>query len=493
MTADEQAEREHDRAANDERVRWDVLDWINPTDRQRDFLRAMRSHDYVLYGGAAGGGKSYVLRRALIYMLVDWFEKGLSNVRVGLFCETYPALHDRHLSRLRFEFPSDIGVYKESTHEFTLASRFGSGVIAFRNLDDPSKYLSAEFACIAVDELTRNPRSVYDFLRMRMRWPGVDRPKFLAASNPGGEGHAWVKQLWIDRDFPPEIAPLADKFAYVPAKASDNPHLPPGYYEMLKTLPGQLARAYAEGDWTIFAGQVFSEFRLETHVVKPFAIPSWWHVWLSNDAGLADPGTWGLFAASPEGQVFVVREWTFLNKTWYSDQARQVKKDLLAMGYDQQAIDRMTKVTGLDSFQGRMERGRSIVDVYRDAGLDGWVKPNVDGHPNRKARTGLLHEYLKPYDAGDRQEARLQIFDTCRELVRTLPTLTADENHPEEVKECDADHWYDYASYAITWWHARRSTAPEQEKYKPGTAGAILNHAAKMGEKKVTPRQKVFG
>ena len=145
-------------------------DVIRPTPKQKEFLRAVKSNIYTLYGGAAGGGKSYILRWGLIWLLIDWFiQTGIKGIRVGLFCEDYPSLDDRQISKIKMEFPEWLGSYKESNHEFTLNDELGGGVICFRNLDKPSKYLSSEFAAIAIDELTLNSRDVFDFLRMRLR------------------------------------------------------------------------------------------------------------------------------------------------------------------------------------------------------------------------------------------------------------------------------------------------------------------------------------
>lgn len=174
---------------------------------------------------------------------------GLKGVRAGVFCEDYPSLNDRHLTKIRFEFPDWLGKYNEAKHEFTLAPKWGSGIIAFRNLDDPGKYLSVEFAVIAIDEINRNPKSVFDMLRSRHRWPGIRDVKFLAGCNPLGE--AWVKNMWVKRLFPPDEKEQYE-FVFVPALPTDNPHLPQEYYKSLESLPEVQRKAYLEGNWDAF-------------------------------------------------------------------------------------------------------------------------------------------------------------------------------------------------------------------------------------------------
>ncbi len=218
--------------------------------KQMEALEASKRFKYVLFGGSVGSGKSYWIRWSAIYWLMKYYAKyNIKGIRAGVFCEDYPSLNDRHLTKIKFEFPDWLGTFNESKHEFTLAPEYGSGIIAFRNLDDPSKYLSVEFAVIAIDEVNRNPKTTFDMLRSRHRWPGIKDTKFIAGCNPLGE--AWVKNMWVKRMFPPGEKEQYE-FVFVPALPTDNPNLPVEYYKSLESLPENQRKAYLEGNWDAF-------------------------------------------------------------------------------------------------------------------------------------------------------------------------------------------------------------------------------------------------
>ena len=218
--------------------------------KQLEALHASKRFKFTLFGGSVGSGKSRWLRWACIYWLMDyWARYQIKGVRAGLFCEDYPSLNDRHLTKIKYEFPDWLGTYNEAKKEFTLKPEYGAGIIAFRNLDDPSKYLSVEFAVIAIDEINRNPKATFDMLRSRHRWPGIKDVKFIAGCNPLGE--AWVKNIWVKRLFPPDEKEQYE-FVFVPALPTDNPHLPQEYYKSLESLPEVQRKAYLEGNWDAF-------------------------------------------------------------------------------------------------------------------------------------------------------------------------------------------------------------------------------------------------
>ncbi len=233
---------------NSETIKFSELSKFLP--KQKDAQEASKRFKFVLYGGSLGSGKSYWLRWMMVYWLMKMYAKyNIKGIRAGLFCEDYPSLEDRHLSKVKYEFPAWLGTYNQQRHEFTLAPEYGSGVIAFRNLDDPEKYLSVEFAIMGVDEINRNTVVTFRELRKRLRWAGIKDVRFLAACNPIGE--AWVKNWWVKRMFPPEENEQYE-FVFVPALPTDNPYLDASYYKSLESLPENQRKAFLEGNWDAF-------------------------------------------------------------------------------------------------------------------------------------------------------------------------------------------------------------------------------------------------
>ena len=273
---------------------------INPTPKQRECIEATDKYRFVLYGGAGGGGKSYLLRWWCLRQLLKRFaETGIQGLMVGLFSVDYPTLQDRQISKIEREFPEWLGETKRTEKEglcFFVKQEYGGGRIALRNLQDPNSYKSAEFCDIAIEELTENDRSVFeDLVLFRLRTPGIARPVFLAATNPTGKGLQWVKSLWIDRKFPKELQHIKHEFHFVQALLEHNPHIGPEYRESLKGLPEKKRRALLDGDWTIPEGQYFINFeeseRKVPHAIVMQIVQPWWNHWISQD--------WGFKHASP--------------------------------------------------------------------------------------------------------------------------------------------------------------------------------------------------
>jgi len=147
--------------------------------KQQKALKTLLKKDtkYLLYGGAMAGGKSFFLRwSAILYLVYLYQHYHKRGIEVGLFSEDYPTLKDRQISKLQREVPEWVGKLKDDPIHglcFRLTKELGYGLILLRNLDDPSKYMSSEFAGIFVDELTRNEEQTFSDLRNRLRYPGI--------------------------------------------------------------------------------------------------------------------------------------------------------------------------------------------------------------------------------------------------------------------------------------------------------------------------------
>lgn len=436
------------------KVNWyDLWDkWANFQPKQKEAEEAVDKYDYVFYGGSAGPGKSYFLRKYPIKFLVEYcfLTLGLKGVRAGLFCEDYPALHDRHLAKIKYEFPEWLGTYKAQQHEFVLSENFGAGVIAFRNLDDPSKYLSSEFALIEVDELTKNTKETFDFLRLRKRWPGIERTKFVGASNPGGIGHDWVKQLWIDNNHPSEETEK-EQFHFIKALPQDNKYLPQSYYNTLGALPEKLRKAYRDGNWDVFEGQYFSEWDKEQHIIEPFAIPLHWKRFRAYDHGRENPASCGWYTVDYDGRVFKYRE--LYKRGMDVDQlAQEINRLSVGETYEYSVADPsiFANIGYTDKYGGQ-----TIAETFAHYGIVFLPASNrrVDGW-------NLMHQYLRWEQF---TKPKLQYFSTCRDSIRTIPSLVHDEHKPEDVDTRGEDHSADTDRYMLMSLHERVSARPLNE------------------------------
>jgi hypothetical protein len=424
----------------------DIRELINPLPSQERFLNEMYRREYLLFGGAAGPGKSYILRWAAVEILLYWASQGHSGVRVGLFCEDYVALKDRQVSRMEREFPRWLGSVRNTVKEglgFYMNEEYGGGTISLRNLDDPAKYASSEFAAIFVDELTKNPRQTFEDLRFRKRWPGIAHSPFAAGSNPGSIGHSWVKQLFVDRDFSGDNSLIdPDSVAFIPARAGENPYLPSSYWELLNSLPEAMRRAMLDGDWTIFAGQVFyHEWREELHVIEPFSIPPDWPRWVAVDYGFASPFC-ALWLTKHADDLYAYRE--MYAAGWSAgEQAKRINAASQA--------ERISLYVGDPSMWAKREKtvGESLAGEYLQQGIT-LRKANNDRLAGLNAiREMLQWKELPGPPARVIKPPRLRFFSNCRNTIRTLPSLPYDTVRTEDVDTDAEDHPYDALRYGV--------------------------------------------
>lgn len=418
-----------------------VSDVIKPKPKQAQLFDATwqgtisGDPEYLLFGGAAGPGKSYALRwGALLFLLRCARDLNLTGVQVGLFSVDYPSLRDRHINEIK-KWPSYLGTYNESTHDFTLAAIYGGGVLSLRNLDDPAKYASAQFAAIFVEELTELDRAAFEELRARKRWPGVPYSPFVAVCNPRHKGLYWVRKLWIEHDFSGDTdAALRDsRFWFLQALPSDNDSLPESYHRTLNSLQPAIRKALQDGDWYVTIDQAFPEFSRALHVVPTGEIPAHWRRLASHDWGYNSPGhhLWG--AVDPEGGAVIYREWGYKGL----DPEEIAQSVLYAQGSERIMqtwadpsiwAERKSADLSADQVQTLADAGKlqlSKAEQYAKAGLQ--VQP---ANNQRIAGKQRIHTLLKLRPDG---VPYLRIMDCCPVLIRTLQNITIDPDRTEDV------------------------------------------------------------
>ncbi|MFA4834921.1 MAG: phage terminase large subunit [Dehalococcoidia bacterium] len=401
-----------------------------PNPKQDAFFSAKGRH--IAYGGARGGGKSWALRRLFIMLALAY-----SNLRLLLLRRTLQELRENHVLPMMAEL-NGFANYKDEEKAFVFpnGSRIKLGYCDTEK--DVLQYQGQEHDVIGLEEATHFTEYQMQFLTTCNRGTRADfSPVMYYTSNPGGVGHQWFKRLFIDRLY--QGREKSENYVFIQATVYDNTVLMennPEYVEHLENLPEDLRRAHLDGDWEVFAGQYFREWRRAIHMVTPFELPSYWKRFRSLDYGI-DCTACYWWACSPDGRHYIYRELYQggLNLT-------QAAERIVKMTPISEVISYTT--ASPDLWNRRQETGYSGQEIMRKAGLTGLVKAKHD----RVAGWRAMREFLAPYD--DEQGikvARLQFFDNCVNAIRTIPLLQHDENDPEDA--ADRPHEVTHANESI--------------------------------------------
>ena len=407
--------------------------------------------DETLFGGAAGGGKSYgQLVDALIYALKYPRSKQL------ILRRTYSEL-EKSLIRVSLAiFPRSIYAYNSSNHvgKFKNGSIIDFGYCA--NENDVYQYQSAEYDVIRFDELTHFTEFQYLYLISRIRGTNGYPKKIKSSTNPGGVGHMWVKERFVDVCEPDTV--YHDEFdktrIFIPSKIDDNRFLmqsDPEYKKRLLSLPENQVKALLYGDWNIFEGQYFSEFDYQIHTCKPFRLPDGYRRYRTIDYGL-DRLACLWIAVSPSYEVFVYRELCESN-LMISEAAEKIK----AMTPENENI--YATLAPPDLFSRSQESGKSKALLFEENGVR-FTKSSND----REAGWLCVKELMKSDANG---ESRMKIFRNCTELIKCLPMLQIDPSKPDDTK--NEPHEITHApdalrGFAIFYARPSNSTEPDKQR-----------------------------
>lgn len=438
----------------------------------------------ILYGGAAGGGKSHLMRTAAI----AWCT-AIPGIQVYIFRRLSDDLAKNHMEGPT-GFPAMLSEWIDGGHakinwsknfiEFWNGSKIHLCHCQYEK--DRFKYQGAEIHVLMIDELTHFTDTIYRYLRGRCRLGGLRVPpqyaglfpRIVNGSNPGGIGHNWVKATFIDNAAPMAIVlqPKEEggmRRQYVPAKLADNPTLTesdPDYVDRLEGLGNAaLVKAMRDGDWNIIAGGMFDDlWKEDKHVLLPFAIPTSWRIDRAFDWGSSKPFSVGWWAESdgtdaimadgtkrsfPRGTLFRIAEWY----GWNGKPNEGLKMS------DAGIADGIMKQQDDYGFADRVRAGPADSSIFDETNGDSPAKiqerhkvrwEKADKSPgSRKRGWQLMRGRLQASLAERMEEPGLFVFQTCRQFIRTIPVLPRDDRDPDDIDTDAEDHIADETRYRI--------------------------------------------
>jgi hypothetical protein len=424
---------------------------------QTEFLAA--SEREVLYGGAAGGGKSFGLLADPMRYFSNPNFNGLilrrTNDELRELIWKSQELYPRAFQGAK---------WAEKKSQWTFPSGAKLWLTYLERDQDVLRYQGQAFSYVAFDELTQYPTPfAWNYMRSRLRTTDPTLPIYMrATTNPGGSGHGWVKRTFIDP------APANSKFVakdietgedmvypdshekageplfyrrFIPASLKDNPYLMEGgqYEANLLSLPEMQRRQLLEGDWAVADGAAFSEFRSKVHVIEPYEIPTDWRRFRSCDYGYSSYSAVHWFAIDPSYNTLVCYRELYLSKHTGRDLARAVLEAEGSERIDYGVLDS-------SCWHQRGQLGPSIAEEMISQGTR-W-RPSDRTNGARVAGKNRLHEVLKVDE--DTGLPGIQFFNTCRQIIADLPVIPADPRGSDDIDPRYAtDHAYDSVRYAV--------------------------------------------
>lgn len=408
------------------------------------------THKHVGYGGARGGGKSWMVRAKSTILGSNY-----PGIRILIMRQTYPELEKNHISQLRqLLIPVGLARYNKTDKQFTFTNGSIIDLQYCKNDSDLDRLQGAEYDVIFIDEATNFTEFQLKAIAACCRGVNNFPKRIYYTCNPGGQGHAYIKRIFIDRRY--EEGENPDDYSFVQALVQDNKALmdaDPEYVKFLEALPPKLKKAWLQGDWNIFEGMVFEEFRDDpdhyedrqwTHVIEPFDIPIGWKIYRSYDFGYARPFSVGWWAVDYDGRVYRILElygWTGIANEgckWSPDKQFQRIREI----EEQHPYLKGKKIQGVaDPAIWQSDFGESISDVAQKYGI------YFSKGDNQRIAGWMQMHYRMAFD--ENGIPMMYIFNNCKAFIRTIPLLTYDETHVEDVDSDLEDHTADESRYFL--------------------------------------------
>lgn len=417
----------------------------------------------VLFGGARGGGKSDgCLGEFALHA------KRYGKDARGVFMRREMPQADSLIDRSQDIYGPMGWTYQKVDRQWTAPN---GAILRFRPLEDDrdaEKYQGQQFTRVYLEEMTNwpTPRAP-DKMKATLRSAAGVPCRFRATANPGGAGHHWVKQRYID-PAPQGKVPLEDESGkqdrmFIPARVVDNVLLltaDPGYVDRLRMTGSEaLVKAWLDGDWAVIEGAFFDNWSTHRHVTPAFEVPPHWARFRAGDWGSARPFSIGWYAIAsddtplPNGMT-LPRGGMVRYREFYGcipgklNEGLKLTAEQVAQGItERQLPDEKFVYSVMDPAAFAQDGGPSIVERMMKAGSGPW-------RPADNTRVGRLGHIVgwdlvrHRLDGEAPERPMLVVFDTCSAFIRTVPLLQHDEAKPEDVDTDSEDHVGDEARYA---------------------------------------------
>ena len=410
----------------------------------------------LFYGGAAGGGKSDFL----IMDALSGASKYGKLYRAIIFRQSTTQLGQ--LLRRADQLYLPIGA------KFRAKSQYGNNmyffpngaIIQFTYLEndrDVTNYQGNEYSYVGFDELGNYPSDyAWNYMQSRLRnASGV--PSFIRGTgNPGGTGQGWIRIKFMEGKEPNKIyekktvtpsgKTVSTTSCFIPSTLYDNKILmenDPDYEAKLSNLPKHLRDALLKGSWDVFAGQVFAAFSSLTHVKPRFVLDNrYWYKFCSMDWGRSHPFDFQFWAVNSDGRMYMYREDYGCVKGEYNVGTKEGSKALAHRMMAIAANEGVKDCVADPAIWNKADDGPSIADNFTEAGWN-----MIKGNNDRINGLIIFNQMLENTD--DNGVPMLTVAPECEGFIRTIPALTPDPNHQEDIDTRLEDHPYDAARYAV--------------------------------------------
>ena len=436
-----------------------------PSEKQRLFMRAKEK--YVIFGGARGGGKSWAVRWKAVLLCGKY-----PGIRVLIMRKSYPELLENHIKPLQAQL-SGVARYNSLTHEIRFPN--GSSIkFMFCGKDsDLMKIQGHEYDVIAIDEATQMTEYQIKTVMACLRGANSFPKRMYMTCNPGGPGHQYIKRL-KERRFRSDENP-AD-YVFIQSLVTDNKALmekQPDYIEQLKAQPPKQREAWLHGNWDVYEGQFFEEFRDDpdhyadrkfTHVIPPFEPLPGWRIYRSFDWGYARPFSCGWWAVDSDGVFYRILELYGCRQDHGEDVPNEGVKWV-----DDKIFSEIARIEREHPWlKGRRVQGVADPSIWAGAenGIsryDTAVRHRVyfEKGNNDRIPGWMQCHYRLAFD--ENGYPMMYVFNTCRAFIRTVPLLRYDDHVPEDLDSTMEDHAADEWRYFCMLNPMKPSMAAEQQ------------------------------